>query len=399
MMKERRQYGAGRNPPEQIRKQGLKWEDINSAFHGRIRTGAIINLKHADPLTFLEDALPTFRIRIKNILKHYQLIKVNSVFCGLYEKETANSVIEEGKYFQTKNAVIDGETNLKEWWEELVQDDLIIQLEDFQERDSGWKFKSILNLAVNINRYEPVRGSSYIPLPPAIARNQAVINVKNDDDACFAWTVVSALHQPVDNPDRITSYSHYSTVLNLEKINFPMTIDKLKRFEKQNSISVNTFMLVKASNGSLKVVPARLTKQKMNRHVNLLIVQDTYDDDNAEEIKYHWCWIKNLSRLVSKQTFNKQHKVWICERCLYYFYSEDKLRKHEVDCSEINECRVRMPYKEKDKTIKFKNLSNALSVPFIIYADFESLLKPIKKQKGKNSELYQEIQVQESSGS
>ncbi|KAF2898595.1 hypothetical protein ILUMI_07580 [Ignelater luminosus] len=119
----------------------------------------------------------------------------------------------------------------------------------------------------------------------------------------------------------------------------------------------------------------------MDRHVNFLIVQDTYDDDNAEEIKYPWCWIKNLSRLVSKQTFNRQHKVWICERCLHYFHSEDKLQKHEVDCSEINECRVQMPYKEEDKTIKFKNLSHALRVPFIIYADFESLLKPIKKQK------------------
>lgn len=80
-----------------------------------------------------------FNIRIKNILKNFQQIKVNSVFCGLFEKETGDSTIEEIKYFQTKNSIISGETNLKDWYEEYVQDDLIIQLDDFQEKESGWR--------------------------------------------------------------------------------------------------------------------------------------------------------------------------------------------------------------------------------------------------------------------
>ncbi|KAF2880316.1 hypothetical protein ILUMI_25858 [Ignelater luminosus] len=136
-------------------------------------------------------------------------------------------------------------------------------------------------------------------------------------------------------------------------------------------------------------VSARITKQKLDRHVNLLIIQNTYDND-GKEVKNHWCWIENLSRLISKQVSAKKYKVWTCERCLHYFYSEEKLKNHEIDCSEINECRVQMPYKEEDKSVKFKNYNNSLGVLFIIYADFESQLKPTRKRKGKNSELYQE---------
>ncbi|KAF2885890.1 hypothetical protein ILUMI_20282, partial [Ignelater luminosus] len=352
VMKTRLQEGAGRNTFRQRRKERLRWEELNRAFQGRIRTGVIINLKHTDPLTFLEDAFPMFKIRIQNILKNFPQIKVNTVFC------------------------------------EYVQDDLIVQLEDFQEEESGWTLKSVVNLAININRYEPIRGSSYMPLPPEIVKKQAVINVKNNDDACFAWAVVSALHRAAKNSDRVSSYPHYSAVLNLDNITFPMTINQLQKFVKQNQLSINVFMLEETNKG-FKVVSARITKQKLDRHINLLIIQNTYDND-GEEIKYHWCWIKNLSRLIPKQVSAKKYKVWTCERCLHYFYSEEKLKNHEIDCSEINECRVQIPYKEEDKSVKFKNYNNFLRVPFIRYADFESLLKPTKKRKGKNSELYQE---------
>ncbi|KAF2886226.1 hypothetical protein ILUMI_19947 [Ignelater luminosus] len=249
IMKARLQEGAGRNTFRQRRKERLRWDELNSAFQGKIRTGVIINLKHTDPLTFLEDAFSMLKIRVQNILKNFQQIKVNTVFCGLFENETGDSTIEEIKYFQSKNAVIDGETNLKDWWEEYVQDDLIVQREDFQERESGWSLKSVVNLAININRYEPIRGSFYVPLPSEIAKKRAVVNVKNNDDACFAWAVTLALHPAAKNSDRVSSYQHYSAILNLDNITFPMTMNQLKKFEKQNQISINVFMLEKTNKG------------------------------------------------------------------------------------------------------------------------------------------------------
>ena len=50
------------------------------------------------------------------------------------------------------------------------------------------------------------------------------------------------------------------------------------------------------------------------------------------------------------------------------------LTMHAIDCSEINECKILLPTK-KDNILQFKNFSNKNQVPFIIYADFEYLLK------------------------
>jgi len=52
----------------------------------------------------------------------------------------------------------------------------------------------MVNLTLNINELNPMRGSSWIPLPPLIEYKHACINVKNDDNKCFRWAVLSALY-------------------------------------------------------------------------------------------------------------------------------------------------------------------------------------------------------------
>jgi len=75
--------------------------------------------------------------------------------------------------------------------------------------------------------------------------------------------------------------------------------------------------------------------------------------------------------------------MFYCERCLHGFLSQQKLEAHEVDCAQVNECRVTMPKVFEDKSgnkghiVKFKNFGHKTKVPFVVYADFESLLKKV----------------------
>ena len=43
--------------------------------------------------------------------------------------------------------------------------------------------------------YEPLGGSSCIPLPGSLAAKKAIINLKNEDDECFKWEITRALIQ------------------------------------------------------------------------------------------------------------------------------------------------------------------------------------------------------------
>ncbi|KAJ8969703.1 hypothetical protein NQ314_001617 [Rhamnusium bicolor] len=49
----------------------VKWNDVDSAFNSRIRTGVVTNLKHIEPLLFLKDCKAIFQRRILNALKKY----------------------------------------------------------------------------------------------------------------------------------------------------------------------------------------------------------------------------------------------------------------------------------------------------------------------------------------
>lgn len=48
----------------------------------------------------------------------------------------------------------------------------------FQMHGSNWTFRSIIALEIHTVAYEPVRGSSYIPLPKVLALKKVIINIK-----------------------------------------------------------------------------------------------------------------------------------------------------------------------------------------------------------------------------
>ena len=80
------------------------------------------------------------------------------------------------------------------------------------------------------------------------------------------------------------------------------------------------------------------------------IINENYDPDAdyntgpQKETKYHYCWIKNLSRLLYDQNKHKC-KTYFCDRCLNGFTKEDLLIKHKEDCYGINKNsnRIEMP--------------------------------------------------------
>lgn len=373
--------GEGYSSRKLTARDNVKWSDLPSAFQGRMKTGLITNLRHIDAKLFLEDASAIFCKKVIKQLKEMEFIKINAVFCAEFMKQSSNDVIKEIKYINTINHAMESNTNRKEWFTKNIQTTILSKLEEFQERDSGWALSRIINLQININKFTPLLGSSYIPLPREIKRKEACINVKNQDDRCFVWAVVSALYPVRKHAQRPSKYPNPMDVLNLTGIHFPMTAMQIPRFEKQNNVSINVYKLQKNKN-VFKTLPTYLTKNKQSKHVNLLIIQDFYyddevDDENGDDSmpQYHYVWIKNLSRLLSKQLDNHNGEKYFCDRCLHYFKTTTKLNTHYENCLKMGDCKM-LPPSGNTNFIKFKNFRNKLKAAFIIYADLECLLIP-----------------------
>ena len=78
-----------------------------------------------------------------------------------------------------------------------MKETVLESLAKFQREGSNWRFRSVFGLNLHTVKYEPLEGSSYIPLPRFLAAKKAIINLRNDDDECFKWAITRALN-PVE---------------------------------------------------------------------------------------------------------------------------------------------------------------------------------------------------------
>ena len=134
------------------------------------------------------------------------------------------------------------ETDISELYNEMA-DEIEEEIQKVANTEgSGWVFGTVISLVLHITKWEPIYGSSYIPLDPYLANKKAIINMKNEDDKCFMWCVLRALYPKNDHPERIDKdLKSKQDNINMKGICYPVNFRAIDRFEDLNpniSISV-----------------------------------------------------------------------------------------------------------------------------------------------------------------
>lgn len=381
----------------------IKWQDVETAFENRIKTGLVINFIHKDCKHFLEDSKSLVIKNIKKSLSNHPNLKVNTIFYGKFQTLKEGEMVSDVKHMTTKNEIISPATDLNKWYNENVINKLLVEIEEFQERDSGWSLIEIINLVVNINRYDAfgVGFSTYIDLPKYIKQKKAIINIENNDLYCFLWCITAALYPTTStHPYRISSYPHFSNVLKYDNIDFPISFDGITKFEKMNKLSINIYC-EDLEGKNRDIVPVYLSQEKSDLPViHLFMIEnnliDINDDDyigndfniNIKNSIYHFTLIKNLSRLVGSNISRHEHHILICDRCLCHFVTEISFKQHRLACEKMNNCRLFLP-NANNKILKFQNHRFKDNVPFVLYADIECLLESLDETNNLDTSVYQ----------
>ncbi|CAB3982653.1 Gastrula zinc finger [Paramuricea clavata] len=271
---------------------------------------------------------------------------------------------KDSVYFKSKTGTA---TNFEDIESTAAQNQLTIlsRIETFQNLGSNWIILNIESHYVNIAMYKPLKGSSYMKLPGDISNPKCgLINMKNNDDMCFLWSDVRHLNPKARRATTITQKDReFITNLDYKGIDFPVKISDIDKIERKNSISISVF----GYKGKKQFYPIRNSKAKYDEHMELLLLGDGEGNN-------HYVLIKDVNRMlfsVSKHT----HKKHFCLHCLHSCVSKEVLEKHKETCLEVNGTQVVKLPKEGPK-IKFENHRNSMPVPFVIYADFESILVP-----------------------
>ena len=110
---------------------------------------------------------------------------------------------------------------------------------------------------------------------------------------------------------------------------------------------------------------------KCKKQVNLLMIED--------DGKRNYTAIKGISRLHKSLNANHKCAYHFCMNCFNGFWTGSARDKHYEHCSSNGHVKVKVPT-EKDKWLKFHSGEYHVKVPFMLHADFESILKPVDER-------------------
>ena len=342
-----------------------------SAFKNYTNQYVMHNTKaNYEPIEFLEYAKPV----ILNIFNSNQNIKtILYLHCYMQNIESIKPV-EFAFHSKDLKLVLEG-TDISELYNEMA-DEIEEEIQKVENSEgSGYTFVKVIKLVLHITKWEPLYGSSYIPLDPYLANKKAIINMKNEDDKCFMWCVLRALYPKDKNAERIDKdLKSKQDIINMNGIHYPVSLKAIERFEDLNP---NISISVLGYNKKKGVFPLQISKYTgCDYDIVLLLLKEAVNGENGEiKEKTHYTLVKNKSALIASQKNNHKGKRHFCLNCFNSFNTLESLNKHKEYCYKNKSVKTNMP--PQNTYLRFNKFLHSEKAPFAVYADFESLIKPL----------------------
>ena len=225
------------NKPRHIK---LTFTQKAQAIRGYTRSYEIGLTNKQDPLIQLQYTRVVIENNLLEILTEMKGFKFNEVLKITFKKQVGDEPIEKVAYFNGKVQILTNEMEIAESLR-ITQEQIVNKIQQWISEGSGWTIQSVDSHFINVVKYRPLKGSSYIPLPKELQNSaKGLINLKNKDNECFRWCHIRHLHPQDKDPQRIKKTDkQYIEKLDYTGITFPVTVKQYKRIEKQNSINVN----------------------------------------------------------------------------------------------------------------------------------------------------------------
>jgi hypothetical protein len=327
-------------------------------------------------LRILNSSIPTLR----ETLKEFKGMKVVLEFTLLMERNETGELVEYNSILnntQVDNIVLNIQQvnsfieNAKTYMRNFIP--------ELETEKTGWKFKKVLNVIVSIAKYQPLTGSSYLPLDKYVENKKCCVNIKNEDDKCLMYCILYHIHKNEikDHPERVSKYATYLNEFDWSKIKFPVSLNDIEKVEELIDYGINVYGYENKS-----TFPLRISKRKDDKIINLLLIGSLKKEQKVN----HYVYIKKLDILVTpnKRTEGEHHNKnkYTCVNCLHGFSTEERLKKHrEGGCDIFEPVKTIMPtWKKTDDgefikpTIQFQHHNRKFNAPVTIYADFETLI-------------------------
>ena len=175
---------------------------MNQTFNYHIK----MKPKHIDYVHALEEA----KIPLMKLL-HSKLsegsVKVSMVFIANM-RNTNDSTIEQ-KYFsnneQKKKTKILTKVGANHAINKMFKS-IEISIEQYKNHGSPFEYVSLVQLTINITKFDQSIGGSYVSAPKWIVNKKCCNNIKNKNQFCIDYCVAAYFLKPKDNAEKLKQY-------------------------------------------------------------------------------------------------------------------------------------------------------------------------------------------------
>ena len=251
-------------------------KETESALKGYFKNNNIKGQSGIDPKTFLDGIKPrviNFFAEQKKSIKNNQVLRIR-----LTRTKLATGQVEFAiKDFLTGMIEVHAGKFSSEQYES-IKGNLLEQVANFQENCSGWQFDREESYDISVARFQLTNGSTYIDLPKELKGKKACVNVKNNDNKCYAAAIAVAILRRKKNAERYDDeLKRFMKTLIWEGIELPANpwkaSEKFKRNNPGHAINVYEYYeYEKDENQRLSIlrVSDKMCESK-NKIINLLL--------------------------------------------------------------------------------------------------------------------------------
>jgi hypothetical protein len=168
---------------------------------------------------------------------------------------------------------------------------------EITENGSSLTFVGIEKLSIKTAKSKAMVGGSYIELPEFIKNKRACVNIKNDDEKCFKWSILASKHyHEMKGGCKDEAYSYFKCQKELiepENVTYPLDIEFIPEFEKLNNLKVNVFELIEEQDEEENIKYAtKILYCSYKKYKDVVCLLLFKKDD-----KQHFVWIKDINKL------------------------------------------------------------------------------------------------------
>ena len=328
---------------------------------------------------------------LKQYLVKYEAGCIKLCINVLFKRIDLEGELYDSFYFHSgHNWPIRGLGHIPEYLEN--QKEFYTKSIDEQEmKGSGWVYVEIKEITIFLTPYKPKNAGSYIKLPPRIEHTHAYINVKNDDELCFRWAILSALFPAKIHPNNPNQYIQYMDQVDWKSIPTPTPLDSktFEKFEKDNPRlpPLNVHYL----NHDNEYYPSPYyTSVKDNCNARNAINLVFY----GMEERGHYVYMKNVNSAMAHLYSSGTRTRFPCMKCYSTFPNVEKLDHHSKTCRidqlpqqlSLPACKIHTGENQKDcheckmqRYVKFDQHYVQQPIPIKLICDIEAFNIPLNQ--------------------